>query len=326
MEEKPYTLVHIAAIRHLILQKGLESNSPDDKTLREITDHDPKEVRKLIQRYFHSIQNISITTEALCQMFNSKPNDDRMIHKNDINSQQIRPQSYQLPPKLRQKHINSIAQKNPSPTKSIFQLPQLSSPPQAVVKHRNDHIDPEVGSLAVILHFNIGAPQVCRVLGYKVQNNLKLYLVAFFLKGNSPCYVPSEYLFQINPKHEQSSSKGKDFMETAKNGEVNVDWILEKILSSAQSLVIKHSEVLLPKDDILKANFHIDKKQIENIGFQCVSLAALLFVCYINSRWKIPSDKITKIVTAILMTNPPKYISTKNTFEKIEVLLKQLMK
>lgn len=322
MEENPYTLEQVEAVRHLILHNGIDSHTPDDRTLLAATSHNPKEVRKLVQRYFHSIQNVSVTTQALLQMFNAKRDTDRQPMRREFSAPP--PDSQMLPPKLRQKSIGGSAAA-PLPDRAIFRLPQLSAPPQAVIKHRNDHVDPEIGSLAVILHTNIGAPQVCRVLGCKVQNNIKLYLVAFFLNGSFPCYAPSEYLFQINPK--SSAMDGKcDFMETAKDGEVNVDWILEKILSSAQSLVIKHSEVLLPNDDITKANFQIDKKQIETIGFQCVSLAALLFVCYISSRWTIPNDKITKIVSAILMTNPPKYISTKNIFDKIEVLLKQLLK
>ncbi|KAH0795286.1 hypothetical protein GPJ56_000735 [Histomonas meleagridis] len=325
----PYTEAQLASIRHLILQTGLEPNNPDDKAIQEVSEHDPKETRKLIQRYFHSIQNTSVSVEQLCEMFNTKTESPRRSPRlSNINNQQSPViNTCQLPPKLRQKKINqNILQtppssRSPQPKNIIFQLPLLSTPPPAVAKHKQDHVDPEIGSLAVILHSSLGSAQVCRVLGSRMQNNVKFFLVAFFISDYSPCFVPSEFLFQLNPKPQIDI----DFMKDAKSQEVTVDWILEKVISLAQSHVVSHSDVLFPKDEILQSKIRPDQKQIEGITFQCVSFAALLIVCYICSKYKMPEDKVQKIISTIFIANPPKYASTKVIKDQIEELYKQLI-
>ncbi|KAH0792656.1 hypothetical protein GPJ56_003490 [Histomonas meleagridis] len=334
MENSPYTVAQLASIRHLILQTGLEPNKPDDKTIQEISEHDPKETRKLIQRYFHSIQNTSISTDQLCEMFNTKTESPRRsprLSNNDISNQPspIIVNTCQLPPKLRQKKINQNIIHPPnirSPNKNIiFQLPILTNPPPAVIKHRADHADPEIGSLAVILHSYIGSAQVCRVLGSRIQNNVKFFLVAFFIKEYSPCYVPSEYLFQLNPKTGMKSENEIDFMNETNSQEITVDWVLEKVISLAQSHVVVHSDVLLPKEQLIKSKVRPAQKQIEGLLFQCVSFAALLIVCYICSNYSIPTDKLKKIISTIYIANPPKYASSKAIMNNVEKLYEQLI-
>jgi hypothetical protein len=172
----------------------------------------------------------------------------------------------------------------------------------------------------------LGPAHVCRVLGKCVQNEHECCLVTFFQTERSPCYVPSEYLFELQSHIVFPLGDEEKFKEYMLNEDVCVDWLLERIFSAAQNIgAIYHAEVLFPFDPAKEATFRPTPQQVQQLMFQCVSLAALLIVCYVAGKWTIPEGKLGLILSTILRTSAPKYTSTQNIMSKVEDLLAQLL-
>ncbi|OHT13161.1 hypothetical protein TRFO_16830 [Tritrichomonas foetus] len=204
-------------------------------------------------------------------------------------------------------------------------LPKIESSPAAIHRHQKNRVEPEIGSLAAVLHPSLGPAHVCRVLGQKNQNRAHCYLVAFFQSEYSPCFVPSEYLFQLKSNIGFPLGNEEEFRKEMANEEVSVDFLLERIFSSAQNLVINHAEVLFPPDKLEDANFKPEPQQVQQIMFQCVSCAALLLVCYVSCEWQISPNKLNTILSTIMKTNPSKFASTQNIMNKIQESLLRLL-
>ncbi|OHT09057.1 hypothetical protein TRFO_04623 [Tritrichomonas foetus] len=204
-------------------------------------------------------------------------------------------------------------------------LPRCESSPAMISHHKKDHIDPEIGSLAAVLHPSLGPAHVCRVLAKRVQNRTTHYLVAFFQSGCSPCFVPSEYLFQLKAQVGFPLGNEEEFRKVMRNEDISVDFLLERIFSSAQNLVINHAEVLFPPEKITHAPYRPEPQQVQQIMFQCVSCAALLLVCYVSCEWAIPQDKLNLVLSTIMKTNPSKFTSTQNIMNSIQESLTLLI-
>ena len=238
-----YTESEIGAIRHLVL----ETSDPDDSQLVTVSHRNPQEIRNLIRRYLNLLLDGSATVQKICSVFNScqqkiQPRPNTMI----IESTSKPPEptmSIALPPKFRGKAAPpTIIRKERA---RIPMLPRCATSPSAVSRHISDHVDPTIGSLAAVLHPMLGPAHVCRVLSKRRQSNGDYYLVSFFQTELSPCYVPSEYLFQLE-SHAVFLWNEPEFRCVMESRNVSVDWLLERIFSSAQNLVINNSEVLFP--------------------------------------------------------------------------------
>ena len=320
--------VDLSAVRHLVLQTA----NPDDSQLLSIVKGDPNQLRRLIRRFLPMLLDQSVPIEKMVSLFNSappppppRPPPPPSFTPLAIRSVQGPPATMALPPKYRGKAIPRV----PTPTQtnqvvSIPMLPRYESP--TGVSARRDHSDPVIGSLAAIVYPSLGPAHVCRVIGMKMVNNVKYFLVVFFQPGHSPCYVASEYLFQLEKQKGLPLEDDEEFRRQMESQEVSVDWILEKIFSSAQNLVISSSDVLLPTSQLSDAGYRPDSQQIQQIMFQCVSSAALLVLCRVCSEWNISDDKIQRMVTSILKANQPKYVSTQKILDGVEEsLLKVLL-
>lgn len=326
----PYTESEITAIRHLVL----ENANPDDDALRAVSTHNTTEVKSLIRRFLNLLFDVSTPIQRICSVFNncqhrSPAKSPLPNHNNNSRpeapSQQI---SIALPPKFRGKtahHPSIVEPANDRSQVRIPMLPRCATSPSAVSRHLTDHIDPKIGSLAAVLHPMLGPAHVCRVLTKRPQNNGIYYLVSFFQAELSPCYVPSEYLFQLEPHIGFPLGNEPEFRAAMESTDVSVDWLLERIFSSAQNLVISHSEVLFHQDQESENSFRPDPIQIQQIMFQCVSCAALLLTCYVSCRWNIPKDKMNEILITIFKTNPSKFQSTESTTEIVRRTILQLI-
>ncbi|OHT06165.1 hypothetical protein TRFO_25859 [Tritrichomonas foetus] len=284
-----YTESEIGALRHLVL----ETTNPSDEQLQSVSPHSPLENRKLIRLFLTLLLDSSATNTKICSVFNSHyqksspkafSSPSNFLRSSD-SSQNVSPFSQQhpsqqsvslaLPPKFRGKtphnshqpksHIEPIADRSQA---RIPMLPRCATSPSAVSRHLNDHVDPTIGSLAAVLHPMLGPAHVCRVLSKRPQNNGTYYLVSFFQSELSPCYVPSEYLFQLEPHIGFPLGNEPEFRRAMETRNVSVDWLLERIFSSAQNLVINHSEVLFPsngQNHTTASNSSTSSQNTENI-------------------------------------------------------------
>lgn len=326
--DAPFTIVEIGALCHMLH----ENPNPDDAELAKITERNPVQLRALFRRHLPLILDPSMSLENIMQVFNESIGQPKIsiIFPPPVSYNENQQMSTPLPPKYRAKSIprtpttQHVVVENQ--LRSIPILPKLASLPAAVSRHRVGHINPKIGSLAAVLYPSLGAAHVCRVLGSKVINNNDLYfLITFFQAEFSPCFVASEYLFQLNSNFGFPLGEDAQFREIMMNNDVTVDWMLERIFSAAQNLLISHSEVLFPQDTLVSANFTPTPAQIQQIMFQCVSCAALLLLCYICSEWEIPKQKLNLVLATILKTNPSKFNSTQQVMARVEDCLMKLL-
>jgi hypothetical protein len=189
-------------------------------------------------------------------------------------------------------------------------LPRIASSPGAAGQLRRLHAPPALGSLAAVLHPQLGPAHVCRVLGRRLQNGTENFLVAFFQAEHSPCFVPREFLFQLDYDAAFSLDDDAEFKSLLEREDFSVDVLLEKIFSAGQVLAINQAEVLFPPDQVQQAAIKPTAEQVQQTMFQCVTCAALLVVSYVASRCVIPEEKLRIVIDTIFKTNPPKFAST----------------
>ncbi|EAY09500.1 hypothetical protein TVAG_102490 [Trichomonas vaginalis G3] len=211
------------------------------------------------------------------------------------------------------------------PRKLIPIYPKTTDDPVMPSPAHTRNPDPEIGSLAVVVHKLLGPAHICRILSSKMENGTKHYLIAFFQRGLEPGYVPGDYLYQLHTHVGFPLGDESEWKDAIENQNCSVDWLLEHIYSAAQNLVIKYSEFQLPSTQLSKNEIKPDPNQTQQILFLSVSFAALLLLCYIASRYKIPESKIQIILDIIIKTNPTKYQSTKTIINDISNSLKTIL-
>jgi hypothetical protein len=106
---------------------------------------------------------------------------------------------------------------------------------------------------------------------------------------------------------------------------ISVDWLLERIFSAAQSVALEDADILFPPEQVRISLIQPSTKQVQTLMFQCVSCAALLIVSYLAGKWKLPKDKLAKLMETILKTNPPRFASTQLIMSHIEERLNTLL-
>ena len=349
-----YSSLEVESIRRLVL----ENDMPDDSLLLDVIQHDLTETKNLIKRHLTSIKDLKVSNDALCSMFNdpvvfSPRRSPRLAPKQGESPKREKLPQHQLalPPKYRGKSMSksNSANKNENgkfqhtsqqsrqpkmpivvPAISIEMqripmLPKCENVPAPVSRRTTPMEEPKIGSLAAILHPSLGPAYVCRVLGSKTQNQNRYYLVSFFQNGFSPCYVPREYLFQLKPNIGFPLGNEIEFNNEMKAKEISLDFLLERIYSSAQNIVINNAEVLFPPEKLQEAKLQPQPQQVQQVMFQCVTCAALILVCYVSCQWNIPSDKLPKMLSTIMNTNPSKYSSTNAIMNNTLDLLDQLL-
>ena len=317
-----FSELDLIAIRHLILQTA----NPTDDQLLSIVKGDVNKMRGLVRRYLPMLIDHSVPIDKLVSLFNAPPRPPVPIVKrpNVIPCPIITAPVMTLPPKYRSKGLP----KAPPPATSphVMWIPVLPRYEQPTgVSARRNRTQPQIGSLAAIVYPSLGPAHVCRVIGMKFINGLEYFLVVFFQTSNSPCYVSGEYLFQLDTQKGLPLEDDEEFRRQMATEDVTVDWLLEKIFSSAQNLVMSSSDVLLPSSELSRANYKPNPQQVQQIMFQCVSSAALLVLCRVCSEWTIPEEKVKKMVTAILKANQPKYVSTQKILDNVESCLLNIL-
>jgi hypothetical protein len=187
------------------------------------------------------------------------------------------------------------------------------------------HSPPELGSLAAVLHPQLGPAHVCRVLGRRLQNGTENFLVAFFQAEHSPCFVPGEFLFRLQSDVVFPLEDEAEFRRALETEDVSVDLLIEKIFSAGQVLAINHADGLFPADQVQQAEVTPTSVQVQQTMFQCVTCATLLVASYVASRHVIPEGKLRMIIDTIFQTNPPKFASTQSVMTQVRELLTNLL-
>ena len=332
------------ALRQLVTR----TSSPSDAEISAITDYPAADVRQLIRRMERPLTDTSISVSDLTKAINEcKLRNIRLPPRIEppvvpLEQPIHSANSLIIPPKFRGKQMaktptsttntqfpqfrsNPIVEMPPTQLFSIPILPRYASSPPAISRHRANHVPPKIGSLAAVLYPTLRHAHVCRVLGSCVQNDTECFLVAFFQSEHSPCYVFGEYLFELHTDVGFPLGDEREFRKMMETSDVTADWLLERIFSSAQSLVIDSAEILFPAEDIKDAPVKPNGQQVQQIMFQCVSCAAMLIMCYIAGEWKIPEPKLTQMLSAIMRMSASRYETTRTIMSEAETLLNNLL-
>ena len=327
----------VEAIRTLFLNNP----TPDDAAIASISNRPPQEIRSIYKQYQPLFLDLTISAERISETITSSQSNMTISVPTITISPQIYsaptitiqpPQiispsiiSSSLPPKFRGKPFAktpTATSSNPfSPIGEIsstfpegtnIKFPHLPMMATQVSIGNKEHKMPEIGSLAAIVHPNLGPAHVCRVLASQMQNGKPYYLVSFFQNDPAPCYVFGDYLFQLEDKTVFPLSPDESFDQQILSQNISVDWLLEKIFSGAQNLVMSHASVLFQQDLIESANIKPQPQQFQQALFQCITYAALILTCYIAGKFSVPKEKLEIIIATIIKTNPPRFVSTQN--------------
>jgi hypothetical protein len=288
----------LIAIRHLILQTA----SPDDSALSAISERDPKSLRTVIRRHLPVLLDPSVPLDRLRSLFNQAPAPSR--HPDVA-----------LPPKVRDKARHSP--RRPPQILAIPTLPRYEHTPSGGGRlHRPD---PAIGSLVAVIHPDRD-PCVCRVIACHPTH--RTFLVVGFQAGASSYWVPSDYLFDFNSVPCFPLLDDEAFAR-AMESEISVDWLLERILSAAQHLVITNGELLAAvRPGALP--FTPGPGQVQRIVMQCVWCAALLIFCRVALEWEFPAQKRQQVLATILRCVSPKFASTAAIAANVEASVRVL--
>lgn len=344
MMNPPFTDVETKAIRDLVLR----TKAPTDADISAVTTRPVSEVQQIITRLAKPFADTSLTNQDLTKLINDmKLRNVRLPPRIEPPAVPIEQpihsaNAFVVPPKFRGKPMAKTPTVSSHPQFAQFSnqtmevqttqslsilpiLPRYASSPPGISRHKDASSAPKIGSLAAVLHPTLGRAHVCRVLGSCIQNDTECFLVAFFQSEHSPCYVPGEYLFQLQPHIGLPLGDEEDFRKQMDRGDVNVDWLLERIFSAAQNLVIGSADVLFPPEVTKTALVQPNPQQVQQLMFQCVSCAALLIVCYVAGQWQIPDQRLSLILSTILKTSAFKYESSRTIIANVESTLNQLL-
>jgi hypothetical protein len=348
---EPFTREEAVSLRDLLLRK----DNPSDGDFLKIRSRPIAEFRYIARHDSAILRDPQVPVEQLLTTLNASVNPParslrpvlpRLAASPSRLAEPILSATFAaLPPKIRgkaiaQTPIASLSSLPSSPTlptapseflqlasKKIFPLlPKIAdSRGSAVAASGTVNRRPPVGSLAAVLHPHLGPAHVCRVLGERCQNGSDYVLIAFFQSQHSPCLVPREYLFQFEAHPGLPLCNDTEFSRCLQDGDVSVNWLLERVFSAAQNLAVNSAEVLFPEDQLKDASIRPTAQQIQQIMFQCVSYAALLIACYLGARWTVPESKLDLIAATALQINPPKFLSTQSVVGHIQRLFAELL-
>lgn len=331
-----------------LIRKALgTSKSLTEKEIGNILGRETKGLKSKITKFRAQLLDQSVSSESIAESINKLLTKKPALPPPKLIVAEEPAVVSILPPKMRAKvpMLKTPTEKLPGFDKSVLQLQNnrsLSSDFQPLVRkiityprttegpvspspaHAHNP-DPEIGSLAVVVHKLLGPAHICRILSSKMENGTKHYLIAFFQRGLDPGYVSGEYLFQLHTHVGFPLGDENEWKDVIENQKCSVDWLLEHIYSSAQNLVIKFSEFQLHSGVASKNGIRPDPNQMQQILFLSVSFAALLLLCYIGSRYKIPDSKIQIILDIIIKTNPTKFQTTKTIMNDIADSLKSIL-
>lgn len=226
-----------------------------------------------------------------------------------------------LPPKLRSKMNRSglsspLANNNSNgnvtrigtmqiPTVQELKFDILHSDPG--VGRKGDGKEHKIGSLVIIFHDTLGGNYLCRILGSKIINGNKYYLVVFIYNLRKPMYVAPEHLYTKNDHLRFPLS------EDEMHDEVSVDWLLERIYSAAQCFVISEGQPYRTSK-VVEENYH-------KVVPLLIKFSAILILCYITAKYEVPKEKID-IIYRIIMDTYPLTFESSNVY--MEVAMKKL--
>jgi hypothetical protein len=312
--QTPFTEQEISTLRELVL-RGEEVTEVDlsQVSLRPVT-----ELRQIIRRHSSLFSDPSTPISVLLSAINDRRQAPPPLELPTA-----------IPPKFRGKTAPTPTSPRPPVSnahlRSIPIRPRYAASAASGPRVRSDDPPPGIGSLAALLYPDLGPAQVCRVLGRTMHNDVECYLVSFFQADQSPCYVPGEYLFRLEPRVGFPLRDEEKFDAHVRGNAVSTDWLLEMIFSAAQNVAVDDANILFPVEQVRASAVKPTPQQIQQLMFQCVSCAALLIICHLAGKWVIPKDKLEKILTTILKTNPAKFSSTQAIMAQIEEKLIALL-
>jgi hypothetical protein len=238
-----FTVSEMIAIRHLVLHTA----SPDDAALSSISDRNTKYLRSMIRRHLPLLLDPSVAITDVQILFNK--------HRREFSpSKMFGPEGISHPPRFR-------ARRYPGSDDSV--IPTLIR--RDGVRAGNN-LDPELGCLAAVLHPDVGC-----VVGRVIARARGVFLVVFFDSSHVPLWVPPEYLYGFTSGSSFPFGDDEFYRRTTESA-VTVDWLLERIFSSAQQLVTANSEILTTARGGLP--FSPRPAQIHSFVMQCVLVAA----------------------------------------------------
>ena len=339
----PFTEEEALSLRNLVAK----TSTPSDAEISSVTTRPVADIRQIIRRLQKPLIDASIGITDLTNTINAcKLRNVRLPPRIEPPAVPVEQtihsaNSLAIPPKFRGKSMaktpttsthpqfTSLPSRQPAGQQltqllSIPILPKYASSPPGISEHRS-HAPPKIGSLAAVLYPHLEHAHVCRVLGSCLQNDTECFLVAFFQSEHSPCYVPGEYLFQLQSHVGFPFGDEEEFRKNMESGQMSVDWLLETIFSSAQNLVINSAEILFPPEQLSESKVKPSAQQVQQLMFQCVFCAALLVVCYVAGQWDIPEHKLGLILSTILKANTTRFETTRNAMSEVEVLLTNLL-
>jgi hypothetical protein len=323
---EPFSEQEVSTLRELVLR----GEALTDVSLAQVSSRPPSQLLLLLRRHSALFTAPETPLSTLVSAVNEEPRRGlRHAPSNPsvpppIDIPVISPATAAIPPKFRGKPITPT-----TPSASSAQLRSIPIRPRYALsstapRNRAPDSPPAIGSLAALLYPDLGPAQVCRVLGETMHNDVKCFLVAFFQPDQSPCYVPGEYLFRLEPQMGLLLDGG-DFDRHIASNPVTVDWLLEKIFSSAQNVTVNDADILFPADQVSTSAVVPSPQHVQQLMFQCVSCAALLIICYVAGKWEIPKEKLMPILATILKTNPVKFPSTQAILAQTEERLHELL-
>lgn len=215
-----------------------------------------------------------------------------------------------LPFKMRARamvSINAGYAPSTTPKAQTFSFPLLPQIPDT--NRSNAQLkEPIPGSLYVVRHPSIGNAQICKVLGKNRFGGVDYYLISFFIPGLTPTYVTNDHLFAPDSGIQFPLNESRTEMATT------VDWLLERIISTAQSLVFEKASGVVVQENQGQIFGPLLPQQVL---FQAVPCASLLVLCYVAANWGIPELKIRKTLETIVETCIPRFQTSQESFNQI---------
>jgi hypothetical protein len=317
--QTPFTAEEVSTLRELVLRE----EGPTHASLSQVSTRSPSHLHTLLRRHSALFANPDTPLSALVSALNEEPRRGLRHAPAKPIPPIVPPAAPAIPPKFRGKPITPTTPVSfPAQLRSIPIRPRYA-PSSLPPRNRAPEAPPSIGAIAALLYPDLGPAQVCRILGETAHSDGKRFLVAFFQPGQSPCYVPGEYLFRLEPQMAFPLQNEREFEAHLAAEAVTVDWLLEKIFSAAQNVAL--NSFLFPADQVAASAVVPSPQHVQQLMFQCVSCAALLIICYVTGKWEFPKEKVAPILATVLKSSPAKFPSTQTimaqTEEKLHALL-----
>lgn len=316
----------ISKLRELFTRKSDPTNEDFSKIINSNID----EIKTVILKFKNELRDQTFNVNILTKMLNEKLNEvqnkkammDDKVGKiiNDSNGKSIivtHTSIDNVPPKLKKKisQTSMPAATSVNSTSEFVKTSDMKEISPSTIENNNDDSDEiEIGSLGVILTNDSDTKyQLCRIIGITEEKPVKKYKAVFFSPEIKPCNVESRHILRLK------SGDSFPFTDVAPDGPVDVDWIIENIISGAQRLFFLSMHPLHRKELLEGAKIqpNVDLSlQLHSLTMKFISLVILL---YTVNNWEISKENFDLAFETLLMQPfKVKFESTSARIEKIK--------